>query len=76
MRATYRSAGRTELDYPRPDRHPRWLRGPQPRGALTRATLALMVVAAGVSCALSNGRATVGREPPEPAEVTQPALEQ
>ena len=35
-----------------------------------------MIVAAGVSCALSNGRPTVGGEPPEPAEVTQPALEQ
>lgn len=44
---------------------------------MTRATLPLMIVAAGVSCALSNGRATVGGEPPEPAaEVTQPALEQ
>ena len=44
---------------------------------MTRATLPLMIAAAGVSCALSNARATVGAEPPpEPAEVTQPALEQ
>ena len=43
---------------------------------MTRVTLPLMIVTAGVSCALSNGRATVGGEPPEPAEVTQPALEQ
>ena len=76
MGATCRSAGRTELDHSRPDRHLRGLRGPHLRGGLvTRATLPLMIVAAGVSCALSNGRATVGGEPPEPAEVTQPAVE-
>ena len=77
MGATCRSAGRTEFDHTRPDRHPRRLREPHPRGALvTRATLSLMIVAAGASCATSNGRASVGGKPPEPAEVTQPALEQ
>ena len=77
MGVTCRWAGRTEFDHTRPDRHPRRLREPHPRGALlTRATLSLMIAAAGVSCAASNGRASVGGEPPEPAEVTQPALEQ